>query len=426
MDISKLSDLKKRIFFTITILLIYRIGTFVPIPGVDAQVVKSFFDGSAGDVFSMINLFSGGALERMSVFALNIMPYITASIIIQLASSIYKTLENLKKDGEHGRAKINQYTRYLTIILAFFQSIGVYYALSNDANNAFISTSKIFMLTTTVSLVGGTVILMWFGERITASGFGNGISLIIFVGIISSLPSSVVQIFDLSRTGAYSIFVALLIFIFFIALLIFVCFVEKTLRKIKIQYPNANMMRSSGMSDSSFLPLKLNMSGVIPPIFASSVLMFPVAIVQFTSVDGDLISSLLRRGGILYMFIFSSLIMFFCYFYSSITFNSKDVADNLKKSNCFILGIRPGQDTANHIDKIISRLTLIGSLYLIFVCLFPEYFVTKYSIPFYIGGTGILIIVNVIMDLINQIQSHLIANKYGSGGSIKKRRVRVR
>lgn len=426
MDLNRLSDLKKKIFFTIFILLIYRVGTFVPIPGVDADVVKNFFEGTAGNVFSMINLFSGGALERMSVFALNIMPYITASIIMQLASSIYKGLENLKKEGEGGKAKINQYTRYLTIILAFFQSIGVYYALSGDGNNAFISDSKIFMLTTTVSLVGGTVILMWFGERITSSGFGNGISLIIFVGIISSLPSSIVQIFDLSRTGAYPIFVALLIFIFFVALLFFVCFIEKTIRKIKIQYPNANMMRASGMSDSSFLPIKINMSGVIPPIFASSILMFPVALVQFTSVDGDLISSLLRRGGLLYMIIFSALIMFFCYFYSSITFNSKDVAENLKKSNCFILGIRPGNDTATYIDKIISRLTFAGSLYLIFVCLFPEYFVTKYSIPFYIGGTGILIIVNVIMDLISQIQSHLIADKYTSGSTMKKRRVRIR
>ena len=218
----------------------------------------------------------------------------------------------------------------------------------------------------------------------------------------------------------------MLIFIFFVALLVFVCFIEKTIRKIKIQYPNASMMRASGMADSSFLPIKINMSGVIPPIFASSILMFPVALVQFTSVDGDLISSLLRRGGLLYMLIFSALIMFFCYFYSSITFNSKDVADNLKKSNCFFLGIRPGKDTASYIDKIISRLTFAGSLYLIFVCLFPEYFVTKYSIPFYIGGTGILIIVNVIMDLISQVQSHLIADKYASGGTMKKRRVRIR
>lgn len=427
MNVSRLSDLKSKIFFTIIILLIYRIGTFVPIPGVDAKVVQDFFGGSKGSVFGMINLFSGGALERMSVFALNIMPYITASIIIQLASSMYKTLENLKKEGEYGRAKINQYTRYLTILLAFFQSLGVYYALANQANSAFISDSKIFMLTTTVSLVGGTVILMWFGERITSSGIGNGISLIIFVGIISSLPSTVVQVFDLSRTGAYSFFVVLLIILAFIALVMFVCFIEKTYRKIKIQYPNAAMMRASGVSDSSFLPLKINLSGVIPPIFASSILMFPVALVQFSAIEGDLISTYLRRGGALYIIMFSALILFFCYFYSSIVFNSNDVANNLKKSNCFILGIRPGKDTSTYIDKIVSRITLLGALYLILVCSLPEFVVTKYSLPFYIGGTGVLIIVNVIMDLINQIQSHLLADKYKSGNmSGKKRRIRVR
>ncbi len=426
-SLSNLALLKKKIFFTIIILIIYRLGTFVPIPGVDSEVVKDFFGGSKGDMFGMINLFSGGALERMSVFALNIMPYITASIIIQLASSMYKSLENLKKDGEYGRAKINQYTRYLTIFLAFFQSIGVYYALSNPSNSAFVSDSSIFMLTTIVSLVGGTVILMWFGERITSSGIGNGISLIIFVGIVSSLPSTVVQIFDLSRTGAYSFFVVVLILAAFIGLVMFVCFIEKTFRKIRIQYPNAAMMRASGMSDSSFLPLKINMSGVIPPIFASSILMFPVALVQFSAIEGDMISSVLRRGGALYVFIFSALIMFFCYFYSSIVFNSNDVASNLKKSNCFILGVRPGKETAHRIDTIVSRLTFLGSLYLIIVCSLPEFVVTKYSLPLYIGGTGVLIIVNVIMDLINQIQSHLFADKYGKGGNVtRKRKVRVR
>ncbi len=426
MALSNLSALKNKIFFTIAILLVYRIGTFVPIPGVDADVVKGFFGGSKGNVFSMINLFSGGALERMSVFALNITPYITASIIMQLASSMYKALDNLKKEGEYGRAKINQYTRYLTIFLAFFQSIGVYYALSNPSNNAFISDSQIFMITTVVSLVGGTVILMWFGERITSSGIGNGISLIIFVGIISSLPSTVVQIFDLSRTGAYSFLMSILIFIAFILLIMVVCFIEKTFRKIKIQYPNAAMMRSSGMSDSSFLPLKINMSGVIPPIFASSILMFPVALVQFSAIEGDFIASILRRGGVLYILIFSSLILFFCYFYSSIVFNSNDVSNNLKKSNCFILGVRPGKDTAQHIDKIVSRLTLLGAIYLIFVCSLPEFLVTKYSLPLYIGGTGVLIIVNVIMDLVNQVQSHLFADRYGNGNNVRKRKIRVR
>jgi preprotein translocase subunit SecY len=419
------SELKKRILFTIFILLVYRFGTFVPIPGINVEVLKKFFASSGASMFGMINLFSGGALERMSIFALNIMPYITSSIIMQLMTSMYKGLEALKKEGEYGRAKINQYTRYLTIILAFFQSLGVYYALSNVENSAFISDSKIFMLTTCVSLVSGTVMLMWFGERITASGIGNGISLIIFVGIVSSLPSTIIQVFDLSKTGVYSWFTILLFFVLFAGFLMFVCFVEKTYKRIKIQYPNGAMMKASGMSDSSFLPLKINIAGVIPPIFASSILMFPAALVQFTGVDGDFLASTLRRGGAVYLALFSTLILFFSYFYSSIIFNTEEVANNLKKGNCFILGIRPGAATSAYLDKIVSRLTLIGAIYLIFVCVTPEILVTNYSIPLHIGGTGILIMVNVVLDLVNQVQSHLYAGKYGSSMT-KKRRVRVR
>lgn len=418
------SELKKRILFTIFILLVYRFGTFVPIPGINMEVLKKFFASSGANMFGMINLFSGGALERMSIFALNIMPYITSSIIMQLLTSMYKGLENLKKEGDYGRAKINQYTRYLTIVLACFQSIGVYYALSNSDHNAFVSDSSIFMWTTCVSLVGGTVMLMWFGERITTSGIGNGISLIIFVGIVSSLPSTIVQIFDLSKTGVYSWFTIVIFFLAFAAFLMLVCFVEKTHKRIKIQYPNGAMMKASGMSDSSFLPLKINISGVIPPIFASSILMFPAALVQFAGVDGDFLASTLRRGGGLYLLIFSALILFFSYFYSSIIFNTEEVANNLKKSNCFILGVRPGVATANFLDKIVSRLTLIGAVYLIFVCVTPEILVSHYSIPLHIGGTGILIMVNVVLDLVNQVQSHLFAGKYGS--NTKKRRVRVR
>jgi preprotein translocase subunit SecY len=421
------SELRKKILFTLFVLLVYRFGTFVPIPGINTEVLKKFFASESANMFGMINLFSGGALERMSIFALNIMPYITASIIMQLMTSMYKGLENLKKDGEYGRAKINQYTRYLTIVLAFFQSIGVYYALSNPDHNAFISDSSIFMWTTCISLVGGTVILMWFGERITSSGIGNGISLIIFVGIVSSLPSTVIQVFDLSRNSAEdnSWLIVLLFFVVFTFFLMLVCFVEKTTRRIKIQYPNGAMMKSAGSSDSSFLPLKINISGVIPPIFASSILTLPVAITQFAGFDNS--SSwifALQRGGAIYLVLFSALILFFSYFYSSIIFNTEEVANNLKKSNCFILGIRPGAATAKHLDKIVSRLTLLGAVYLIFVCSVPEILVTKYSIPLYIGGTGILIMVNVVMDLVNQIQSHLFASKYGS--SVKKRRVRVR
>jgi preprotein translocase subunit SecY len=417
-------ELKKRILFTVFILLIYRFGTFVPIPGINSEVLRKFFSGEGANIFGMINLFSGGALERMSIFALNIMPYITASIIMQLLTSMYKGLEALKKEGEYGRAKINQYTRYLTIILAFFQSLGVYYALSNVESGAFISDSNIFMWTTCVSLVGGTVMLMWFGERITTLGIGNGISLIIFVGIVSSLPTTFVQILDLSKTGVYSWLAVLFFFAVFVVFIMAICFIEKTTRRIKIQYPSSAMMKAQGMNDSSFLPLKINISGVIPPIFASSILMFPTAIIQFTGSDNDFLISLLRRGGAVYLLLFSILILFFSYFYSSIIFNTEEVANNLKKSNCFILGVRPGVNTASHLDKIVSRLTLIGAIYLVFICSVPEILVSKYSIPLHIGGTGILIVVNVILDLINQIQSHLFSSRYGSMN--KRRRVKVR
>ncbi len=418
------SDLKKRILFTLSILLIYRFGTFVPIPGINSEVIQKFFTSEGSNIFGMINLFSGGALERMSIFALNIMPYITASIIMQLLTAMHKGLAALKKEGEYGRMKINQYTRYFTIILSLFQSLGVYYALSNVDNNVFISDSRIFLWTTCVSLVGGTVMLMWFGERITASGIGNGISLIIFVGIVSSIPTTFAQFLDLSRSGVYSWIFVILFFVAFVGFVAVIAFIERTYRNIKIQYPNSAMMRANGMKDSSFLPLKLNISGVIPPIFASSILMFPSAIAQFMGDDGDLILSFFRRGGAIYLIVFSALIMFFSFFYSSIIFNTKDVANNLKKSNCFILGIRPGEGTSSYLDSVIARLTMAGGLYLVAVCIIPEILITNYSMPLYIGGTGILIMVNVILDLVNQVQSHLFSGKYNAVG--KRRKVRVR
>lgn len=420
------SDLRTRILFTLAILLIYRFGTFVPIPGINSEIIQKFFTSEGSNIFGMINLFSGGALERMSIFALNIMPYITASIIMQLLTSMNKNLAALKKEGEYGQAKINQYIRYFTILLSFFQSMGVYYALSSIDNNAFITDSNIFMWTTCVSLVGGTVMLMWFGEKITASGIGNGISLIIFVGIVSSLPATFSQILDLSRSGVYSWIFVVLFFAAFVGFIAAISFMERTYRNIKIQYPNKAMMKVSGMKDSSFLPLKVNIAGVIPPIFASSILMFPAAITQFVG-DGDgggELISLFRRGGPLYLVVFAFLIIFFSFFYSAIIFNTKDVAANLKKSNCFILGIRPGDGTSSYLDAVILRLTCVGGLYLVAVCIIPEILVTKYSMPLYIGGTGVLIMVNVILDLINQIQSHLFSGKYNSAG--KKRRVRMR
>ncbi len=419
------SDLKSKILYTVLILLIYRFGTFVPIPGIDVSVLKVLFESGKADMFNMINLFSGGAVERMSIFALNIMPYITASIIMQLLTSMYSGLADLKKEGQYGRSKINQYTRYLTITLAFFQSIGVYYALSNAQDNIFISESDIFLYTTCISLVGGTVMLMWFGEKITSSGIGNGISLIIFVGIVSSLPSTFAQMFDLSRTGVYSVLAVIVFFVGLAGFFMFICYTEKTYKKIKIQHSNANAMRSSGMQDSSFLPLKINASGVIPPIFASSVIMFPSAFIQMTGSQDSVITSALSRGGFLYLAIFAALIIFFTFFYSTIVFNSKDVADNLKKSNCFILGVRPGDNTSKHLDKIVSRLALIGAIYLVIICILPEILVTQYSLPLTIGGTGILIMVNVVLDLINQIQSHMLSSQYNSQKP-RRRRVKIR
>lgn len=421
-----MNNLKNKILFTIFILLIYRFGTFIPIPGINSEVVSNFFSGDGGDVFGMINLFSGGALERMSIFSLNIMPYITASIIMQLMSSMSKSLAALKKEGEYGQSKINQYTRYLTILLALFQSLGIYYALANSSESIFISDSQIFLYTTVVSLVGGVVMLMWFGERITANGIGNGISLIIFVGIVSSIPATFTQFIDLAESGVHSPMFIIFFFLSFVLFVYFVVYVEKSYKKIKIHYPSSAMMRISGMNDSSFLPLKLNITGVIPPIFASSILMFPSVMTQFGDGSSDGFLSLFRRGSAPYLILFASLILFFSFFYSSIIFNTKDVAQNLKKSNCFIFGIRPGDKTSQYLDKIIARLTLGGGIYLILVCLIPEILTTEFSVPLHVGGTGILIIVNVILDLIAQVQSHLNPAAQGGGGSTKRRRVRVR
>lgn len=420
-----MGNLKNKILFTIFILLIYRFGTFIPIPGINAEIVANFFNDEGGNIFGMINLFSGGALERMSIFSLNIMPYITASIVMQLMSSMSKTLAALKKEGEYGQSKINQYTRYLTILLAFFQSLGIYYALSNSSEAMFISDSQIFLYTTVVSLVGGVVMLMWFGERITANGIGNGISLIIFVGIVSSIPATFTQFIDLAKSGVYSPLFIIFFFLSFILFVYFVVYVEKSHKRIKIHYPSSAMMRINGMNDSSFLPLKLNITGVIPPIFASSILMFPSIMTQFGDGYSDSFLALFRRGASLYLILFAALILFFSFFYSSIIFNTKDVAQNLKKGNCFIFGIRPGEKTAQYLDKIIARLTFGGGIYLILICLIPEILMTEFSMPLHIGGTGILIIVNVILDLIAQIQSHLNPVQQG-GAATKRRRVRVR
>ncbi len=420
------SEIKNRILLTLGLLIIYRFGTFIPVFGMSEEFLKKFFNSRGVGMLGMINLFSGGALERMSIFALNIMPYITSSIIIQLLTSVSPRLESLKKDGGHGRAKINQYTRYLTIFLSIFQALSLYYAISSADKSSLALNSGISALVICSSLVGGTAILMWFGEKITAFGIGNGISMIVFIGIVSSLPTTLVQVFTLLKAGVYSHLAVTLFFLVFITFLVLVVFVEKTFRRIKIQYSTTFLAKVSNKLDDSFLPLKVNISGVIPPIFASSVLMFPIAIIQIIGSDNaDFFFSFLRKGGTVYLLLFSCLIMFFSYFYSSLIVNSEEISNNLKKSNCFIVGVRPGKSTSEYLDKIVSSLAFLGALYLIFVCVIPEILTTRFSIPFYIGGTGILIMVNVLLELINQIQSYSLSEKYRSG-NFKSKRVKIR
>lgn len=419
------SELKKRILFTLFILLIYRIGTFIPLPGIDSKIISEFFTKSSNSIFDMVNMFSGGAFQRMSIFSLNIMPYITASIIIQLLTSIYKNLEELRKEGEVGRKKINQYTKYLTLVLGFFQSVGIYYAFSNLEQSAFMSTSKIFLWTTVFSLLGSTMFLMWLGDKITNQGIGNGISILITVGIIAELPGNIANIFQMSRSGMYSWGFVFFLMALFIFLIMFVVYMEKAARNVKVQYPNKGLINSGSNKDNSYIPLKINVSGVIPPIFASSILMFPLAILQFFNVElASKLSRFLQRGNIVYILLFTIAVIFFSFFYSSIVFNTEELSDNLKKSNCFIPGIRPGKNTAEYFNNIISKLTLIGSIYLVFVCMIPDILFTKYSVQVAIGGTSLLIIVSTVIDLITQFQSYVFSEKYNSVN--KRRRVKVR
>lgn len=422
----KSSDLKSRILFTLGVLLLYRIGTFIPIPGVRAEVLTRFFSSNVANIFGMINVFSGGALERMSIFALNIMPYVTASIIIQLAAVVYSGLEELKHEGEYGHAKMNQYTKYLTLVLAIFQAIGIYYAFSKGTENAFSGDGTIFMFTTVTTLVAGTMLLMWLGDKINENGVGNGISMLIFIGIISGLPGTFVQILDLARNGTYSGAFVILFIILFFAFVGFITFCERLTHKVKIQYPgNKGMFARQGIADSSFLPIKINISGVIPPIFASSLLMFPLLFVElFAPTKTAFISSILSRGTVLYYVIYGVLIVFFCFFYTALVFNTGEVADNLKKGNSFILGVRPGKNTEEYLDQLVSILTVIGSAYLLFVCLVPEILISKFSLPLNVSGTGLMIVVSVIVETSNQIQSYLLTGQYGN--LTRKRRIKVR
>ncbi len=428
--LSKATELKKRIWFTLGALIVYRIGTYIPVPGVDASVMGQLMGSHGGGILGMFDMFTGGALGRMTVFALNIMPYISASIIVQLMSAAIPQLESLKKEGESGRKKLNQYTRYLTVLIALFQSYGIAVGLESmhGANGpAVIDPGMFFRFSCVVTLVGGTMFLMWLGEQITARGVGNGISLIIFAGIVANLPQAMASLLELGRTGALSpVFIVVFIAIA-VAVIAFIVFMERAQRRVVVQYPKRQVGQRMFGGDSTHMPLKVNTSGVIPPIFASSILLIPATIAGF-SQNGPpwlaMIGSQLAHGQPLYMALYALMIVFFSYFYTAVVFNPQETADNLKKYGGFIPGIRPGSATADYFDYVLTRLTTVGAIYLVIVCLLPEILISRYGVPFYFGGTSLIIIVSVTMDTITQIQSHLLAHQYE--GLIRKARVKGR
>ncbi len=429
--LAKATELKKRIWFTLAALIVYRLGTYIPLPGIDSQAVSDVFQQNSSGILGMFDVFAGGALSRMAIFALNIMPYISASIIIQLMTTASPHLAALKKEGESGRKKIIQYTRYGTVLLASVQGLGIATGLEgviSSSGPAVINPGLFFKFTTVVTLTGGTVFLMWLGEQITARGIGNGISMIIMAGIVANLPVSLVSTLELGKTGALSGIFILFLLMMAVAVIGFIVFIERAQRRIIIQYPKRQVGMKMFGGESSHLPLKLNTAGVIPPIFASSILLLPVTVMSFNAGSGPGwlmdVTSLLGRGQPLYLALYVSAIAFFAFFYTSIVFSPSDTADNLKKNGGFIPGIRPGENTAVYIDYVLTRLTVIGALYLSAVCLLPEILISKYSVPFYFGGTSLLIVVNVTMDTVAQIHSHLIAQQYE--GLIKKSKLRGR
>ncbi len=426
--ISKDTGLKDKILFTLFALIVFRLGAYIPVPGINSLVLSEIAQQNAGGVLGMFNMLSGGSLGRMTIFALSITPYITASIIIQILSVIHKPLEALKKDGESGRKKINQYTRYGTILLSVFQGFGIAVGLESMVSSVGAAVSEpglFFRISTVITLTGGTCFLMWLGEQITARGIGNGTSLIIFSGIIAGLPEALAVLFDLGRTGALSIFFILILLLISVGLVYLIVFVERSFNKIPVQYPRRQVGNKMYEGDTSHIPMKINTAGVIPPIFASSILLFPLTIVNFTKSDASdsvgLLESLvsyLRHGEPLYLVLYVALIMFFSFFYTAIIFNPEETAENLKKYGGFIPGKRPGSNTAAYFDYVLTRMTLLGALYLSFICVLPEVLIAKYKVPFYLGGTSILIVVNVIMDTVTQIQTHLFAKQYQ--GLLKK------
>ncbi len=429
---AKATELKKRLWFTLGCLVVYRLGTYIPLPGIDAEVMAQIFAQQRGGILGMFNMFAGGALERMSIFALGILPYISASIIMQLMTAVSPTLEQLKKEGEVGRKKINQYTRYLTVALSAFQAYGLAVgleAMQGPSGSAVIDPGWFFRATTVITIVGGTMFLMWLGEQITARGVGNGISLIIFTGIIANLPGGLAALLELGRTGAMSPLSIVVFILLALAVITFIVFMERAHRRILVQYPK-RMVGGSRMvgGESSHLPVKLNISGVIPIIFASSLLLLPGTIGGFTGGRGPdwllTITALLGPGQPLHMLLYAALIIFFAFFYTSIVFNPKDTAENLRKHGGFIPGIRPGERTAQYLDYVITRLTVVGSIYLALVAILPEVLIAQYGVPIFFGGTSLLIVVSVTMDTVAQIQSHLIAHQYE--GLVRKARLRGR
>jgi preprotein translocase subunit SecY len=414
----KFGDLRNRLIFLLLALVVYRIGAHIPVPGIDPGQLKELFKGQQGGILNLFNMFSGGALSRFTVFALGIMPYISASIIMQLLTYVLPTFEQLKKEGEGGRRKITQYTRYATLGLALFQSIGIAVALESSPGLVLVPGFG-FRMTAVVSLTAGTMFLMWLGEQITERGLGNGISILIFAGIAAGLPNAVGGLLELIRTGAMSILVAMAIIAVVALVTYFVVFVERGQRKILVNYARRQVGNKVYGGQSSHLPLKLNMAGVIPPIFASSIILLPATVVGWFSTGESMrwlkdIAGSLTPGQPIYVLLYASAIVFFCFFYTALVFNSRETADNLKKSGAFIPGIRPGEQTARYIDKILVRLTLAGAVYITFVCLLPEFLILKYNVPFYFGGTSLMIIVVVTMDFMAQVQNYMMSQQYES------------
>ena len=414
-SLGKSEDLKKRLWFTLGALIVYRLGSYIPIPGIDTNEVAKFAAQNASGILGWVNGLAGGALGRLAIFALNIMPYISASIIMQLMTTVSPQLEALKKEGESGRKKINQYTRYGTVLLAALQAYGIAVGLEGRGGLV-IDPGPFFIATTVITLTGGTVFLMWLGEQITARGIGNGTSLIIFSGIVANLPAAVAGMLELGRTGQMSPFLIMAILIMAIAVVAFIVYFERAQRRLLIQYPKRQVGMRVTQAEASHLPLKLNTSGVIPPIFASSLLLLPLTVANFSAGKGpdwlNQATALLGHGKPLFLLLYAALIVFFCFFYTSIMFNTKDTADNLKKSGGFILGIRPGDQTAEYLDRILTRITVIGAIYIVIICLIPELLVAYSGIPFYFGGTSLLIVVSVTLDTVSQIQGHLLSQQY--------------